>query len=384
MSIGSTTRSPLVEQAIAEAIGSGREIGLQVCAYLDGGLAVDCWGGLADAETGRPVDGDTLFNVFSVTKAVAATALHIQAARGFVDYEARVADYWPEYAANGKEATTIRHILTHRAGVPQMPEGVTPELMCDWEWMTSRIAALTPIAPPGEKALYLSMTFGWLVSEIVRRTDPAHRPIGQFVREEIALPLGAPDLWVGLPDSELPRVAVLTNAAPTDPAMLPPLYTASMPPNVDLVPEVFELENVRRAEIAGVGGVFSARSCARFWAMLAQGGALDGVRILPEDLVATFNTPRSHPDEPDPVMFGAPVPLGIAGFWLGDREGIAAPARHAHVIHHPGAGNSIGFADPDTRLAFAFTHNRMQAPRTNADNTALILANAVRRQLGID
>ena len=383
MKTGSTTQSPIVEETIARLIGDGREIGLQVCAYLDGSLAVDCWGGLADADSGRPVDGDTLFNVFSVTKAVAATALHIQAARGLVDYEALVADYWPEYGVNGKQATTVRHILTHRAGVPQMPEGVTPELMCDWEWMTSHIARLTPIAPPGEKALYLSMTFGWLVGEIVRRTDPAHRPIGQFVREEIAEPLSAPDLWIGLPDEQLPRVATLVNAAPTSPEHLPPLYTASMPPNVDLIPEVFELANVRRAEIAGVGGVFSARSCARFWAMLAEGGELDGVRLLPAELVATFNTPRANADEPDPVMFGTPVPLGIAGFWLGAGEGIAAPARHAHVIHHPGAGNSIGFADPEGRLAFAFTHNRMQAPASNEENTALILADAVREQIGI-
>ncbi len=117
--------------------------------------------------------------------------------------------------------------------------------------------------------------------------------------------------------------------------------------------------------------------------MLAQGGALDGVRILPEELVSTFNMPRADPGEPDPVMFGAPVPLGVAGFWLGESEGIAAPARDPHVIHHPGAGNSIGFADPVSKLAFAFTHNRMQAPQANADNTALILADAVREQLGL-
>ncbi len=384
MNTGSTTNTPIVEQAIATMIGDGREIGLQVCAYLDGRLAVDCWGGAMDAGSDRMVDGDTLFNVYSVTKAVAATALHIQASRGLIDYEARVVDYWPEYAANGKEATTVRHILTHRAGVPQMPEAVTPELMCDWEWMTREIANLTPIAPPGEKALYLSMTFGWLVGELVRRTDPAHRHIGQFVREEIALPLNAPDLWVGLPDSALERVAVLTNAAPNDPAMLPPLYTASMPANVDLIPEVFELPDVRRAPVAAVGGVFSARSCARFWAMLAQGGELDGVCILPEDLVSGFSTPRADPGEPDPVMFGRPLPLGIGGFWLGTGESADAPVRFPKAIHHPGAGNSLGFADPTSGLAFAFTHNRMQAPQTDADNTVLILANAVREQLGLN
>lgn len=378
-------RSQIVDDTIARLIAEGREIGVQVAAYLDGKLVVDSWGGLANPQTGRAVDGDTLFNMFSVTKPLAATALHIQVARGLVDYDARVADYWPGYAANGKEATTVRDVLTHRAGIPQMPEGVTPERMCDWEWMITEIEKLTPLAPPGEKALYLSMTFGWLVGEIVRRTDPGKRSIGRFIREEIALPLNAPDIWVGLPDDQVGRVAKLTNAAPPVPAeYLPPLYTASMPPQVDLIPEVFERADVRRAEIAGVGGIFTARSCARFWAMLAQAGELDGVRILPADLVATFNTPRPYSDEPDPVMFGMPVPLGIAGFWLGGENPPVAAAKYPRALCHPGAGNSIGFADPQTRLAVAITHNRMQAPRTREDDTALIIADAIRADLGID
>src|SRR5690606_14961260 len=115
---------------------------------------------------------------------------------------------------------------------------------------------------------------------------------------------------------------------PAPPEQMPPLYTASMPPQVDLIPEVFELPFVRAAMIAGVGGVFSARSCARFWAMLAQGGELDGVRLLSEDLVATFNAQRENSSEPDPVMFNAPVPLGIAGFWLGADQPFAWAAKH--------------------------------------------------------
>jgi len=377
--------SPITDATIAGLIKDGREIGVQVAAYLDGRLVVDSWAGLADEQTGRNVDGDTLFNMFSVTKPMAATALHLQVARGLVDYDALVTDYWPEYGVNGKATTTVRHILTHRAGIPQMPEGMTPERMCDWDWMTSEIAKLTPLAPPGEKALYLSMTFGWLVGEIVRRTDPAKRGIGQFIREEIALPLNAPDIYVGLPDSELGRVAKLTNAAPPVPAeYLPPLYTASMPPQVDLIPGVFELPHVRRAAIAGVGGIFTARSCARFWAMIAQGGELDGVRILPADLVATFNTPRPYSDEPDPVMFGMAIPLGIAGFWLGGPNPPVAAAKHSRALCHPGAGNSIGFADPVTKLAVAIAHNRMQAPRSREEDTALIIADAIRADLGID
>lgn len=374
-----------VEEVIAGLIDEGREVGVQVAAYLDGELVVDTAMGLADPDTGREVTSDTLFNMYSVTKPFAATALHVQVDRGLVDYDAKVADYWPEYGVNGKEATTVRDVLTHRAGVPQMPEGVTPELMCDWGWMTDQIAQLTPLAPPGEKALYLSMTMGWIVGEIVRRTDPAHRSIGAFVREEIADPLGAKDIWIGLPESEFGRVAKQVEARPpVPPEYLPPLYTASMPPQVDLIPSVFERTDVRKAEVAGVGGIFTAKDCARFWAMLAQGGELDGVRILSEELVATFNTPRPNSNEPDPVMFGQPIPLGIAGFWLGGENPPVAAAKHARAICHPGAGNSIGFADPETKLAVAFTHNRLQVPATREEDTALIVCDAVRKQLGVD
>lgn len=384
MTVASTRPAPVVDETIARLLADGGEIGVQVCAYLDGELVVDSWGGIADVASGRPVTGDTLFHVFSVTKAVAATALNIQVDRGLIGYDTRVAEIWPEYGCNGKEATTVRHVLTHRAGVPQMPEGVTPEKMADPAWMAAALAALTPLAPPGEKALYLSMTFGWLVSELVRRSDPAGRDIATFVREEIATPIGAPDLWIGLPDAELPRLARLVNALPDMPASSrPPLYEASMPQQVDLVPDVFELPVVRRSPIAGVGGIFSARSCARFWAMLAQGGEIGGVRLLSRELVATFNEPRANAEEPDQVMYGHPIPLGSAGYWLGGPEAAVSPAKHRRVLCHPGAGNSIGFADPQTRLAVAITHNRMQLAMADGNHTRE-LADAVRLQLGID
>jgi CubicO group peptidase (beta-lactamase class C family) len=371
-----------VRAAIEREIAAGHEIGAQVCAYQGERLVVDTWAGLADPSTGRRVDGDTLFNVFSVTKAVAATALHIQADRGLIDYDAPIARYWPEFGVNGKAATTARHVLTHRAGIPQMPEGVTPEKMCDWDWMTAQIAQLKPLAEPGSKALYLSMTFGWLVGELVRRTDPQRRSLGRFVREEIAAPLGIADLWIGLPDAAMPRVAKLSNASPpVPPEYLPPLYTASMPPQVDLVPEVFERPDVRRAEVAGVGGIFNARSCARFWAMLANGGGLDGVRILSPQLVATFNTPRPCSEEKDPVMFDIPLPLGIAGYWLGGPYPPVCSARSSRAICHPGAGNSIGWADPDSGLAVAICHNRMYNPRSLEEDSIFRIAEAVRGSL---
>jgi CubicO group peptidase (beta-lactamase class C family) len=153
------------------------EVGIQVAAYLGEELVVDAWTGVADTVTGRPVEGSTPFPVFSVTKAVTATALHIQAERGLVDYNAPVGAYWPEYAANGKGKTTVRDGLMHRGGIPQMPEGVTPELMCDCDWMVHQIETYNPWFEPGTTNAYHVLVWGWLIGEIVRRTDPTHRPI---------------------------------------------------------------------------------------------------------------------------------------------------------------------------------------------------------------
>lgn len=373
-----------VLRAIEKAIASGNEIGLQVAAYLDGELAIDAWGGLADETTGRRVDGETLFNVYSVTKAVAATALHILADRGRIEYDAPVSRYWPEYGVKGKDRTTVRHVLTHRAGIPQMPNDVTPERMCDWEWMAREIAALEPLAEPGTKALYMSMTFGWVIGELVRRSDVKGRSLGRFVKEEIAEPLGISDLWIGIPDEVEPRIAKLTNAiTPVPPEHLPPLFTASMPPQVDLIPEVFERPDVRRAEVAGVGGIFNARSEARFWAMLAQGGELDGVRILSRELAMSLNTPRPRSDEPDPVMFNLPLPLSIGGYWLGGDYPPVCSAARPQAICHPGQGGSIGWADPEQKLAVAICHNKMYVPSGREDDPILPIADAVRQALAL-
>jgi len=380
----SPSAEDVVKRAIDDAVARGVETGVQVAAYLKGKLVVDTWGGVADEATGRKVDGDTLFNVYSVTKAVAAVALHIQADRGLIDYNAPVARYWPEYGANGKAATTVRDVLTHRACVPQMPSDVTPERMCDWEWMTRAIAALEPIAPPGTKTLYLSMTFGWIVGELVRRTDPARRSLGRFIREEIATPLEITDLWVGIPDSAEVRIARQVNALRPIPAeYLPPLFLASMPEQVALSPVVFERPDVRRAEVAGVGGIFNARSEARFWAMLANLGELDGVRVLSRKLAQTFNTPRAHSDEPDQVMFNIPLPISIGGFWLGGPNTPVCSPKSPRAICHPGQGGSIGWADPETGLAVAICHNRLFNASTPAEDPILPIADAVRAGLGL-
>lgn len=375
----------IVQQAIDEAVADGKEIGIQVAAYLNDALVIDVWSGTTEPGGARKVDGDTLFPVFSVTKAITATALHIQAERGLIDYDQPIARYWPEYGTNGKERTTVRDALTHRAGVPQMPAGVTPENICDWDWMVREIAALKPIFEPGSTSAYLSMTFGWIIGECVRRTDPKHRSFGAFVREELAAPLNIKDLWIGIPDAVEPRIAKLTNPDPL-PFPIPEdsLHRLSLPTAVDLVAEVFERPDVRRACVPGVGGIMNARSVARAFAMLANGGALDGVRLLSPERVRSFSTPRKNSDEVDRT-FGTPLAIGIGGYWLANPASatVLAAGRNPKTICHPGAGGSIGWADPDARLAVAICHNRMFNQATPQTNHHAPIADALRRALGL-
>src|SRR2546421_1981986 len=178
----------VVQVAVDSAINKGGEIGVQVAAYLDGKLAVDVCGGIADQTTGKKVDRDTVFPVFSIIKAVTATALHIQAEKGLVDYYAPIARYWPEFGKHGKDHGTVNDALTHRLGLPLMPVGVTPELMCDWDWMVSQLAEMRPLFEPGTKSAYMAYTFGWVVGEVVRRTDRKERAFGTFIQEEICQP----------------------------------------------------------------------------------------------------------------------------------------------------------------------------------------------------
>jgi CubicO group peptidase (beta-lactamase class C family) len=371
-----------VQAALERSIRDAGEIGLQVAAYLEGELVIDCWAGIADQATGRRVDADTLFNVFSVTKAVASTAIHVQAERGHVDYDAPIASYWPEFAANGKADITVRDALTHHTGTPQMPPGTSPETICDWNFIVEAIAQLTPILPR-DKPAYQAMSFGWILGEVVRRTDPQQRDFRTFIQQEIAQPFGITDLWLGIADAVEPRIARLIDAGSGAAPPQDSYFARSLPANVQLVPGVFERPDVRRACIAGVGGIFNARSEARFWAILANGGELDGRRLLSRERVDAACLPRPGND-PDPVYFNAPMTLSQGGFWMHSASvPFSCPAKGARTICVPGAGGSLGWADPDTKLAVAFCHNRMIRPRTCAEHPLSAIADTIRASLGL-
>ena len=338
-------------EAVDAAIREG-EVGIQLAVYKDGELVVNAWGGVADETTGRKVDAETLFNVFSVTKAITATALHIQAERGFVSYDAPIARYWPEFAAEGKGNVTVTDALNHRTGLPEMPKGVTPAQMADYDWMVDALARMKPIFEPGTTNAYHSYTWGWIVAEIVERTDPKQRPFRQFVADEIATPLAIDDLWMGLPPEDEPRVARMTNSH-TSIADQSILRGRTMPEAVAGTEEIFGQSLMRRAVIPGAGGIYKASSVARFFALLAGEGELDGVRLLSRDRVNYCLTPRPDTDKVD-VAGGNVRLVSNGGFWL-DAPGVFGSGR---ILSHPGLGGSIGWADLDNRLGVSMCHNR--------------------------
>ncbi|MFF1253731.1 serine hydrolase domain-containing protein [Pseudarthrobacter sp. NPDC058329] len=346
-----------IRSALEESRNRGEEA-IQVAAYLDGQLIIN--EAIGEARPGQAATTSTLFPVFSVSKALTATALHRQAELGLVDYESPVAKYWPEFAAHGKEAITVRHVLSHRSGIPWMPEGVTPELQANWSWMITQIEQTQPSYGAGSTNCYHALIWGWIVAEIVRRTDTMGRPFEQFLREEVLDPIGVTDAYLGLPESQDLRVATLLGgsvplAGPED------LYLHGMPPAVFPGSVVYNTALSRRTINPGAGIIADAKSIARFFAVLAGRGELDGVRLLSEDRVLSFTEPRPDTEQPDAYM-GVPAHVGTSGYWVGGPApaGYALLGDNPQLLHHPGAGGSIGWAELDTGLAVAINHNFMR------------------------
>ncbi|KAB2812638.1 beta-lactamase family protein [Pimelobacter simplex] len=366
--------SALAPAAVQAALETARERGedaVHVAAYLDGRLVVDAWAG--------PADGDTLYNVFSVTKIVTATALHVQVARGLLSYDDPVARHWPAFGRHGKDRITVRDVLSHRAGIPWMPEGVTPERQADWAWMVAGIEDLVPETLPGTENCYHALVWGWVVGELVRRVDPAHRPFERFVREEVLDPIGVDDAYLGLPPEHDVRRAVLSGGASPEGAAED--HLRGMPAAVYPGPAVFNTELGLRTVNPSAGLIGNARSVARLLAVLAGRGELDGVRLLPAELVELFPTPRDGVADVDRYL-GAPARVGGYGYWTGGPGAHPCVGDRPRVLQHPGAGGSIAWAELDTGLAVAICHNRMHAgPFAPEVHPFVPLAEAVREHV---
>lgn len=348
---------PRVAAALDTVLDRG-ETGVAVAAYYRGRLIVNATAGYADVADKRAADSETLFPVFSVTKGITALAVHIQAEHSLLSVEDPISKYWPEFAANGKGDTTIEQALSHRAGIPQMPAGITPELMADWNWMVEQVANFKPVYPPGTANVYHVLVWSWILGEVVRRTDPKRRPFDVFVREEICDPLKVRNLFLGVPATDLPRVATLYGG--NEPFLYDRYHTS--PKSVFPGSNVHNLKVVQQCVDPGAGAIGNAASIARIFARLAEHGELEGVRLLSQERVKGLTRVREGSKDPDRLL-PIPVWFGAAGFWLGGEEGVSDPivGDHREIIYSPGAGGSIAWADLRDRIAVSICHNNMDA-----------------------
>ncbi|MFN8545562.1 MAG: serine hydrolase domain-containing protein [Candidatus Binatia bacterium] len=347
------------------------ETGAAVAVAVDGRLVVDVWAGWADPARTRPWQGDTLVNVFSVGKAMAALALLILVERGKVELDAPVARYWPEFAAQGKAGVTVRMLLGHRSGLPAIRRLLPRFAMYDWPLMTAALAAETPWWEPGRQHGYHVNTFGFLVGEVVRRTSGER--LGAFFRREVAGPLGA-EFFFGIGPEYDARIAdYLVGDEPPplgaegdDDARQRLLHRVYLnPPGVSGFGTV-NTRAWRAAEIPSTNGHASARAVARIYSALACGGVVDGIRIVEADTIAQAAAEASAGLD---AVLARPSRFGL-GFQLTQPE--RPLGTNARSFGHFGAGGSLGFADPDARLAFAYTMNQPGPRWQNPRNRALI------------
>jgi CubicO group peptidase (beta-lactamase class C family) len=322
---------------------------------------IDLWGGHADAEHHRPWASDTLVSVASTTKGFAAACLARLADEGRLDPDAPVARYWPEFAQAGKQAIPVRWLLCHRAGLPAIRAPLPPEALYDWARMTRELAAEAPFWEPGAQHGYHALTFGHLVGEVLRRIDG--RSLGHYLCDEIARPLGL-DFHIGVPEHDEARCAEIV-AGDAARGRANKLY-ARMRDRDSLLGMVFgnpprrrDTVNTtawRRAEIPAANGHGTAHAIARFYGALARGGELDGVRVLSREALVRATQEQAY--GPDAVLVGLHTRFGL-GFMLAHRGLPLGTSPRA--FGHPGMGGSLGFADPDARLGFAYVTNRMQS-----------------------
>jgi CubicO group peptidase (beta-lactamase class C family) len=343
--------------------------GAAVAVYYRGELVVDLWGGWRTAD--QPWQRDTLAMCFSTTKGAISTALHLLADRRQIDYDAPVSAYWPRFAQSGKERVTVRHVLTHSAGLHRMRTLVDhAQRMLDWEYMVSALERAEPAYEPGTRHGYHALTYGWLAGELIRRVSG--RPVARFVEEELARPLGLDGLYVGCPPEQRGRIAPLAPMAGARGRRLGLQAGAVMGGPVGRIPSLLRLPvsprrfvnallprgiedvlwgpQVMDAEIPAANGFFTARSLAKLYALLAHGGQVDGVRLLSAQTIQKIAAVHSR--GPDHVLV---LPMG----WrLGYHSAFTTRGTVPGAFGHFGLGGSGGWADPRRDLALAMVCNR--------------------------
>ena len=355
-----------VRDAFVENFEQRGEVGASVSITLDGRRVVDLWGG-RKAVGGEPWEKDTISVVFSCTKGASALCAHIAADRGQLDLDAPVSRVWPEFAQNGKEGALASMMLDHSVGVPHVRAPLKAGALYDYMHMVGVLEAEEAFWKPGTRNGYHGVTSAWTVGEMVRRSTG--RRMGVFLRDEVCGPLGI-DFWMGLPESEEPRVAAMIpyppddrarstriarqmQADPTGPSALFMTNMGKFNPNS---------RDARAAEIGSATGVSNGCGLADLYAPLANGGALNGVRLVSEDTLARMGRVSVATHEDATLMIPTRFSLGFMKSMdnrrLENAEACSVVLSEA-AFGHVGAGGSIGFADPECRMSFGYSMNRM-------------------------
>jgi CubicO group peptidase (beta-lactamase class C family) len=355
-----------VRRAFVENFTQRGELGGACCIYRRGEKVVDLWGGLRDRASGAPWQERTMAIVHSATKGMAAMVMALAHSRGWLDYDALVCTYWPEFAQNGKERITVRQLLSHQAGLFAFDEHVDGAVVRDLDRLAGIMARQRPAWEPGERTAYHAISLGFYESELIRRIDPMHRSLGVVFADEIARPLGI-DFYIGVPDS-VPNAMI----APLEP---PSFWqrTRGMPLSIVLsamnkrsvlyrslianpgTQFYLDAERVvaRNVEVPSGGGVGTARALAKAYGAFAAGGAELGLR--PETIAAL-----SAPAVPSRHGFHDEFFGGPAAFSLGFMQpNESFPFGHPGAFGAPGAGGAMGYADPETGIGYGYVTSRM-------------------------
>ena len=382
-------------ESVAEAFRANfaerGEVGAAVAVWVEGDLVVNLWGGYMDspgpdARRRRRWREDTLASVFSGTKGLTSTCVHLLADRGEIDLDAPVAAYWPEFAAAGKDGITVASVLGHRSGViaPRRPMhwSQTP----DWEAVCAALAAAEPWWEPGTAQGYHMVSFGFILGEVVRRVTG--RTLGHYLRTELAEPMGI-DVHIGLPDAEHHRCAEMVNkprardvlagsGAPRDPRSLDEHALAGMSASVGFVPDdelsAVDVASWRRCEFPGTNGHVSALGLASFYNGLAQG------KILSPEHLAKVRVSQGGFDS-DVVLGPRVADHGWGLGYMLNQRCVAGP--NPASFGHGGSGGSYGFVDLEHRIGYAYVMNLFDATKCNADPRSTALSDEVYRTLGV-
>lgn len=345
-------RFQAVRDAFAANFAAGEELGASVAITVDGKPVVDLWAGVkSDPGVGPegPWERDTILNVWSTTKTMAGTCMLMLADQGKLDFNAPVAQYWPEFAANGKADILVRNVMGHTSGLAGFGAPMQVEDLYDWEKTTGILAAQAPLWEPDGTSGYHAITLGYLQGEILRRITG--QTLGSFFAEHVAGPLGA-DFHIGLPASEDDRLATLrppeAGLGQIDPGSFSFKALGSPPMNASVTRD----SDWRRAEIPAANGHGNARSVARVHSALACGGTVDGVTLMrPEALEAVFEVQAAGVDR----VLGKDLRLGM-GFGLSSPD---VPLPNERAFYWAGWGGSLAVIDLDHRMSIAYVMNRM-------------------------